>query len=73
MDKGYNVEKTSSHGSDPKNVAYTLDQRRRAALAEVDNASFSYVSLFSLICLASHILQMVPCQGRLGRQCRFLH
>ncbi|KLO17236.1 phosphate permease [Schizopora paradoxa] len=42
MDKGYNVEKTSSHGSDPKNVAYTLDQRRRAALAEVDNASFSW-------------------------------
>ena len=41
MDKGYNVEKTSSHGSDPKNVAYTLDQRRRAALAEVDNAKFS--------------------------------
>jgi hypothetical protein len=25
------------------NVAYTIDQRRRAALAEIDNAKFSYV------------------------------
>lgn len=47
MDKSYNTEKASSHdGSlDPKgaaNPAYTLDQRRRAALEEVDNASFSW-------------------------------
>ena len=44
------MEKTSSHGSDPKaqrNVAYTLDERRRAALAEVDNAKFSYVMIAS--------------------------
>ena len=30
-------------GSDP---AYLLDERRRAALAEIDNASFSQVNLF---------------------------
>ena len=41
------VEKTSSEGSVPaftKHQASTLlDERRRAALAEVDNAKFSYV------------------------------
>lgn len=45
MDKGYPSEKDSSHGSvgakGVHNAAFTLDQRRRAALAEVDNASFS--------------------------------
>ncbi|THG97084.1 hypothetical protein EW145_g7675 [Phellinidium pouzarii] len=43
MDKGYISEKGSSHGSvNPNPAGYTLDQRRRAALAEVDNASFSW-------------------------------
>jgi len=34
---------TSSHSSDPKghDVAYTLDERRRAALEEIDKAPFS--------------------------------
>ena len=53
MDKGYPSEKDSSHGSiGPKgahNAAYTLDQRRRAALAEVDNATFSSVPCFRVI------------------------
>jgi len=46
MDKGYPSEKDSSHGSvggkGVHNAAFTLDQRRRAALAEVDNAAFSW-------------------------------
>lgn len=39
-----NHAEKSSLESDPKgnNVAYTLDQRRRAALAEIDNAKFSW-------------------------------
>ncbi|GLB40549.1 putative phosphate transporter [Lyophyllum shimeji] len=39
------VEKESREGSDlnkADNVAYTLDARRRAALAEIDNAPFSW-------------------------------
>lgn len=35
---------TSSHNSDPQkgqDVAYTLDERRRAALEEIDKAPFS--------------------------------
>jgi PHS family inorganic phosphate transporter-like MFS transporter len=40
------LEKTSSTGSDPQvhkatNAAYLIDERRRAALAEIDNAKFS--------------------------------
>jgi MFS transporter, PHS family, inorganic phosphate transporter len=45
-----NQEKASSTGSYPQahmdktnDVAYVLDERRRAALADVDNAEFSYV------------------------------
>ncbi|KAL5504081.1 hypothetical protein ACEPAH_8154 [Sanghuangporus vaninii] len=44
MDNGYTPEKTSSRGSvgiHAASDAYHLDQRRRAALAEVDNAKFS--------------------------------
>lgn len=49
-------EKTSTHDSYPhvtKNdhrddVAHVLDERRRAALAEIDNAKFSYVFPFAL-------------------------
>jgi PHS family inorganic phosphate transporter-like MFS transporter len=36
-----NQEKAGSYPTD--NVAYVLDERRRAALADVDNAEFSYV------------------------------
>jgi PHS family inorganic phosphate transporter-like MFS transporter len=32
----------SSYGGKPNNAAYTLDERRRAALQEVDNAGFSW-------------------------------
>ena len=44
----YQIDKVStSSDSDPKGVAppaaYNLDEKRRAALAEVDNAKFSYV------------------------------
>lgn len=52
MDRGYISEKASTSSMDGKQlggVAVTLDQRRKAALAEVDNANFSCV-LFS--CLA---------------------
>ncbi|EJD06711.1 phosphate permease [Fomitiporia mediterranea MF3/22] len=44
MDRSYISEKESSHGSvgaKGNANAYTLDQRRRAALADVDNAKFS--------------------------------
>lgn len=39
------LEKASSNGSLGKNrgTAVTLNERRRAALAEIDNAKFSYV------------------------------
>lgn len=40
------LEKHTSDGSDDKNVhitAYSLDERRRVALAEIDKAKFSYV------------------------------
>lgn len=38
-------EKGSTEGSQEKvgRAVYVLDERRRAALAEVDNAKFSYV------------------------------
>ena len=48
MEKVYN-ENASSHGSvEPKHqaAAYTLDQKRREALREVDEAKFSYVFAF---------------------------
>ena len=37
----------SSQDRVPANSGYVLDSRRRAALAEVDNAKFSYVPAFS--------------------------
>lgn len=42
-------EKGSDHDESnaPANSGYVLDNRRRAALAEVDNAKFSYVISFS--------------------------
>jgi hypothetical protein len=46
-------EKSSNNGSteakgNPSGGAFDLDQSRRAALAEVDNAKFSYVSMLFL-------------------------
>ena len=39
-----NQEKAGSYPTDKRHdVAYVLDERRRAALADVDNAEFSYV------------------------------
>lgn len=46
------IEKTStdSYHKNPRrdDVAQVLDERRRAALAEIDNAKFSYVTRVSL-------------------------
>ena len=41
----FNEKAGSVDGSDPQinNPAYLIDERRRAALAEIDNARFSYV------------------------------
>jgi hypothetical protein len=36
-------EKSSGSVPEGKDAAYAIDQRRRAALAEIDNAKFSYV------------------------------
>jgi MFS transporter, PHS family, inorganic phosphate transporter len=49
-----NQEKASTSGAyhqeqNRDDVAYVLDERRRAALADVDNAEFSYV--FSILSL----------------------
>ena len=47
----YAADKLSTSSSDQEKVheqnAYTLDERRRAALAEIDNAKFSYVMIAS--------------------------
>ena len=40
----YQDGSVSSQEKGPKPIVYALDERRRAALAEVDNAKFSYVS-----------------------------
>ena len=46
----YAADKLSTSSSDQEKVheqgAYSLDERRRAALAEVDSAKFSYVFKF---------------------------
>jgi hypothetical protein len=58
-------EKSSSSGSLGANkqaVIIDLDQRRRAVLAELDNAKFSYVFFRYLSSLSIlTLLQMVPC------------
>jgi hypothetical protein len=49
----------SDGGSDPKEVHtahYVLDERRRAALAEIDNASFSYGHFMTLLLPLSTLL-----------------
>jgi len=40
----YEEGSISSQEKGPKPIVYALDERRRAALAEVDNAKFSYVT-----------------------------
>ncbi|RDB25729.1 Repressible high-affinity phosphate permease [Hypsizygus marmoreus] len=50
-------EKQSREGSDPlvkaQNAAYLIDQRRRAALAEIDNANFSWFHV--KVCLVAGV------------------
>ena len=75
----YNADEKhhSDGGSDPKEVHtahYVLDERRRAALAEIDNAKFSYAP--SPLLEFSQFLtrpQVVPCQGVHCRWCRLLY
>lgn len=45
MEQHYTSDKSSDASVNKNRVALTLDQRRRAALEEVDNASFSLVQL----------------------------
>ena len=53
---------------------YTVAERRKAALAEVDNAKFSYVVVSSAFYIVKlPIFQLVPCQSLHRRWCRFLH
>lgn len=63
----YPADKASTSSIDqkvlppPDDNAYTLDEKRRAALAEIDSAKFSYVShLFSLF-IFTHLL--LPLDG----------
>jgi len=55
-------------------VAYVLDERRRAALAEVNNAKSSCVFLVaaSICASAKSSSQPIICQGLLCRWCQFL-
>ena len=73
------LEKRTSDGSDDHigktvhTAAYSLDERRRAALAEVDNAKFSYVTLAPHPTLLHLGLQVVPFQSLHGSRRGFLH
>jgi hypothetical protein len=59
-------ERSSTHGSDEKVVGgrptaqHILDERRRAALAEIDNAAFSYVVLFMITALVDTDVRLSP-------------
>ena len=60
----YAVDKvsTSSGSAEGKHLpGYTLDEKRRAALAEVDNAKFSSVSFSSSV--PNHILISIAHPG----------
>jgi hypothetical protein len=60
----------------PTGRAHDLDARRRAALAQADEATFSSVPLFLphlLPLLTIIVSQMVPYEGLRRRRCRFLH
>jgi hypothetical protein len=70
-------KRTSDNGSNLKDVRaihYVLDERRRAALAEIDNAKFSYVAFPSTFssCLTIYT-QMVPRQSVRCRWRRVLY
>ena len=57
-------------------IAYALDERRRAALADVDNASFSCV--FCMRCpfpsqLITSAVKLVPPESVPRSGCRLLH
>jgi hypothetical protein len=64
-----NHEKDSTNGSYPQaqqekreDVAYVLDERRRAALADVDNAKFSCVfDMLQFLIVSSPVMQLVSC------------
>ncbi len=51
MVKGY--EDNSDEKQTPSDVGYVLDNRRRTALAEVDNAKFSCVTVLRGTCMPS--------------------
>lgn len=76
-----NTERLSEEQSDSQSqVDYIvrLNERRRAALAEIDSADFSYVLpllelLFLFICHTLWVLQPVPYKDFLGHRHRFLH
>lgn len=61
----------TKHGRD--DVTFVLDERRRAALADVDNAEFSYVFSYLPFLTPSHLLQLVPCQSLPRRWCWLLY
>jgi len=70
----YQEGSVSSQEKGPKPIVYALDERRRAALAEVDNAKFSYVpTLHAEWFILTCFLQVVPRQGLSRCWCRFLH
>ena len=76
MEQHYTSDKSSDASVNKNRVALTLDQRRRAALEEVDNASFSLVlteSALMVYCANNLLLQLVPRQGRPCRRCWLLH
>lgn len=63
----------AKHGKD--DVTFVLDERRRAALADVDNAQFSYVISYLPFLTPSHLQmpQLVPCQSLPRRRRWFLY
>lgn len=72
-----NEKDASLDSSDGRPVrAHDLDARRRAALAQADEATFSSVPSFlsrPLPLLTIIVSQMVPFEGLRGSWCRFLH
>lgn len=71
------VEQLSEHDSYEKPRAQpnllVLNERRRAALAEIDNAPFSYVYCFAFLRPISPFSQLVSRQSLFGSRCRLLH
>ena len=71
------VEQLSEHESYPdkprQSNIVVLNERRRAALAEIDNAPFSCALLPLFTAIPSHLLQLVPRQSLFGRRGRLLY